>query len=286
MDWLDRMNRALEYIEANLGGQIELEQAARIACCSCFHFQRMFSYIADLPLAEYVRRRRMSLAAADLQAGERVLEVALKYGYSSPTAFNRAFQAVHGLPPSRAKKRGAVLKAYPPISFQITIKGDVEMNYRIEEKPAFRIVGSKTHLAGGQTEGFTRIPGLWAEAGADGLIPRLCGLMDGEPQGILGVCSVADGQAFDYYIAAASSQEVPEGLAAFTIPAATWAVFDCVGPLPGAVQEMQKRIFSEWLPGSGYQYASAPDVELYFEGDQSAADYRCQVWLPVTKAAN
>lgn len=284
MDWLDRMNRALEYIEANLSGQIELEQAARIACCSPFHFQRMFSYIADLPLAEYIRRRRMSRAAADLQAGERVLDVALKYGYNSPTAFNRAFQAVHGLPPSRAGSEGAVVKAYPPISFQITIKGEVEMEYRIEKKPAIRIVGSKTSFTGGQAQGFAQIPGQWAQAAKAGLIPRLCALMDSEPKGILGVCSIADGQAFDYYIAVASAQPAPKDLFSFEIPAATWAIFDCVGPLPGAMQALQKRIFSEWLPTSGYEYASAPDIELYFEGDQSAAGYRSQVWLPVSKA--
>lgn len=284
MDWLDRMNRALEYIETNLAGEIDLEQAARIACCSPFHFQRMFSYIADLPLAEYIRRRRMSRAAADLQTGARVLDTALKYGYDSPTAFNRAFQAVHGLAPSRAGQDGVALKAYPPISFQITIKGDVEMNYRIEKRPSFRIVGSKTHVPGGQAEGFSRIPALWAGADPD-LIPTLCGLMDGEPKGILGVCSVADGQGFDYYIAAASTRQPPEGLEEFVVPAATWAIFDCVGPLPGAIQDMmQKRIFSEWLPTSGYRYANAPDIELYFDGDQSAADYRCQIWLPVVKA--
>ena len=126
MEWIERFNQALDYMESHLDEQISYETAAQIACCSVYHFQRMFSYLAGIPLAEYIRRRRMSLAAVDLQSdGAKVLDVALKYGYDSPTAFNRAFHSVHGLPPSRAKRQGTALKAYPPISFQITVKGVV-----------------------------------------------------------------------------------------------------------------------------------------------------------------
>ena len=122
MEWLDRMNDALGYLEANLAGTADMEHAARLACCSVYHFGRMFSYIAGVPLSEYLRRRRMTLAAFDLQNGGRVLDVALRYGYESPTAFNRAFQSVHGVSPSAAQRDGAPLKAYPRISFKITVK--------------------------------------------------------------------------------------------------------------------------------------------------------------------
>ena len=132
MEWLDRMNDALGYLEANLAGTADMEHAARLACCSVYHFGRMFSYIAGVPLSEYLRRRRMTLAAFDLQNGGRVLDVALRYGYESPTAFNRAFQSVHGVSPSAAQRDGAPLKAYPRISFKITVKGEAEMDYRIK----------------------------------------------------------------------------------------------------------------------------------------------------------
>ena len=147
MEWLKHMNDALEYMEDNLAADISIEQAARLACCSQYHFQRMFSYIIGVPLSEYVRNRRLTKAALDLQSGDKVIDVALRYGYDSPTAFNRAFQAVHGIAPSAAQKQGTVLKAYPRVSFQITVKGVAEMEYRIVEKEAFRIVGVRTPIS-------------------------------------------------------------------------------------------------------------------------------------------
>jgi len=132
MEWLSCLNEAVNYLEEHLEDEIDLERVAQIACCSSFHFQRMFSYLADLPLSEYIRRRKMTRAVFDLQNGdERIIDIALKYGYESPTAFNRAFQSVHGMAPSAARSEGVILKAYPPISFKITIKGEAEMNYRI-----------------------------------------------------------------------------------------------------------------------------------------------------------
>ena len=111
MDWLSQWNEALDYLEAHLTEEVPPEALGRIACCGGYHFQRMFSYLAGVPLSEYIRRRRMTLAAADLRSGERVIDVALRYGYESPTAFNRAFQSIHGLPPSAAKREGTVLKS-------------------------------------------------------------------------------------------------------------------------------------------------------------------------------
>lgn len=283
MDWLSSLNDAMAYIEENLAGEIDLAHAARLACCSPYHLQRMFSYMAGVPLSEYIRRRRMTRAVFDLRSGEKVLDVALKYGYDSPTAFNRAFQGVHGAAPSAAKTEGVALKAYPPISFKITIKGEAEMNYRIEKMDAFRIVGVK--MTGDSDEGFSQVPKFWAKTAQAGKIPQICSLMNAQPMGLLGV-STGDwpnAKDFDYYIAAASTSPTPEGMEEYTVPAATWAVFECVGPMPGSIQELQKRIVTEWLPNSGYQYADAPDIEVYSEGDQSAADYVCWVWLPIEK---
>ncbi|ROR28071.1 AraC-like DNA-binding protein [Mobilisporobacter senegalensis] len=119
MEWLKQLNTAVNYIEEHLTDTIDMEKMAQIAHCSVFHFQRMFSYLAEVPLSEYIRRRKMTRAAFDLQNGnEKVIDIALKYGYESPTAFNRAFQSVHGIAPSIAKQSGIILKAFPPICFQ------------------------------------------------------------------------------------------------------------------------------------------------------------------------
>ncbi len=239
MEWLDRMNDALGYLEANLAGTADMEHAARLACCSVYHFGRMFSYIAGVPLSEYLRRRRMTLAAFDLQNGGRVLDVALRYGYESPTAFNRAFQSVHGVSPSAAQRDGAPLKAYPRISFKITVKGEAEMDYRIIKQEAFRIVGVREPLLPDFEDSFRRVPEFWGEAAASGMHE-------------------------------------------YVVPACTWAVFPGRGSMPAAMQELQKRVVSEWLPGSGYEWGQAPDLEVYLD-DGLSGESSFEVWLPVAK---
>ncbi|HAN20785.1 MAG: AraC family transcriptional regulator [Clostridiales bacterium GWF2_36_10] len=284
MDWLNCLNAALNYIEEHLDDEIDLERTAQIACCSTFHFQRMFSYIADLPLSEYIRRRRMTKAAVDLQnSNDKIIDIALKYGYDSPTAFNRAFHNIHGIAPSVARTEGIILKAFPPISFKITIKGEVEMNYRIEKKDAFKIVGVKQHYSASVEECFESVPKFWQETIQSGIIPSLCSLMDKKPFGILGVSTCMNSNNFDYYIAVATNKETPNDLVEYTIPECSWAIFECIGAMPNAIQTLQKLIVTEWLPTCGYEYANAPDIEVYFEGDQKADDYKCEVWLPVVK---
>lgn len=284
MEWLQRLNESIRYIEENLAGEIDYGLAAKTACCSTFHYQRMFSYIAGIPLSEYVRRRRMTAAAFDLQSGGiKVIDAALKYGYESPTAFNRAFQSVHGVTPSMAREEGVQLKAFPRISFTISIKGEAEMNYRIEKRDAFKIVGVKEHFDMSLEESFRNVPLFWQKTVQSGAVPQILAEMDREPYGLLGVSTCMNGRDFDYYIAVASSRPAKEGMAEYEVPACTWAIFDCVGPMPQALQDLQKRIVTEWLPASGYEYADAPDIEVYPEGDQLSAEYRCQAWLPVTR---
>ena len=147
MEWVERLNQSMNYIEEHLTGEIDYEQLGRIACCSTYHYQRMFTYMAGITLAEYIRRRKMSLAAVDLQGGdERIIDIAEKYGYRSPTAFNRAFQSFHGIAPSSVKDEGVSVKSFSPIVFKIAVKGAIEMNYRIETKEAFRIIGVSAPL--------------------------------------------------------------------------------------------------------------------------------------------
>lgn len=278
MEWLKNWNDALDYLEEHLEDEIKLEELGRLAGCSPYHFQRMFSYLAGVPLSEYIRRRRMTLAVAALRAGEKVLDVALRCGYDSPTAFNRAFQSVHGVPPSLVKQDGVKLKAFPRIHFKSVVKGATEMEYQIVQKPAFRIVGFRTPIPTDQEESFQCVPQFWAETGHR--LGELIPLMDQSFPGVLGVCTMNEENY--YYIAVASDAAPPDGGHEWTVPAATWAIFSGQGSLPMAIQELQKRIVSEWLPSSGYEWAQAPDIEVYLSTpDSEAAQF--QIWIPVTK---
>ena len=279
MDWLDNWNRAMEYLEEHLEEELDLKELGKLAGCSAYHFQRMFSYLAGVPLHEYIRRRRMTLAAAELQSGEKVLDVALRFGYESPTSFNRAFQALHGIPPSEAKQSGVKLKAFSRIRFKFILKGAEEMEYQIVKEKAFRIVGFRTPQPSDAEESFRVIPRFWSEVGSR--IGELLPLMNSNPSGILGICTCNETENH-YYIAVASSAPVPEGMYEWTVPAASWAVFSGAGSLPFAIQDLQKRIVSEWLPDSGYEWEQAPDVEVYLD-PPGGAESRFQVWLPVTK---
>lgn len=289
MDWLKGMNQALDYVESNLDGTISSAEIAKFTNCSQYHFLRLFSTITGLPLSEYIRRRRLSKAAFDLQnTDEKVIDIGLKYGYSSPTAFNRAFANQHGVSPSKAREKGVVLKDYPKISFQITMKGEVEMEYKIVELDAFKIVGAKLETTFENEKSYEEVPKFWQKCAMEGTIMKMLPLMNTELKGVLGVSSanyvsITSEPRFDYYIAVASNAPTPEGFDQFIVPAATWAIFDCYGPLPHTLTNLQKRIVTEWLPTSGYEYADAPDIEWNSEGDPSAADYHTQAWLPVRK---
>lgn len=282
MEWIERLNNAINYIEENLTRKIDYEEAARIACCSAYHFQRMFAYMANMPLSEYIRRRRMSLAAVDLQSGdERVIDVALKYGYNSPTAFNRAFQSVHGIAPSSVKKVGISVKSYPPISFKITIQGAEEMNYRIEKKEAFRIVGVSASLHKEIEKNFSVVPQMWQKASTDGTINKLVGMMNCQPMGVLGVSACGSNEEWKYFIAVSSNLPTDNGLEEYLVSSFTWAIFSGEGVCPQAIQELERRIVTEWLPTSGYEYDNGPDIELYISPDPQNAKF--EVWIPVIK---
>lgn len=279
MEWVDKLNQAMDYIEEHLTEEVDYQRLGQIACCSAFHFQRMFTYMAGVPLSEYIRRRKMSLAAVDLQSsGDKIIDIAAKYGYSSPTAFNRAFQAVHGIAPSAVRNEGVPIKSFPPIAFRISVKGAGELNYRIERKAAFRIIGVSQPLCSDLESNFAVVPGMWEAAAANGTMEKLAGLMNTPPMGLLGVSICNDEEQWRYFIAVSSDaySEFEE----YTVPAATWAIFPGTGTNT-SLQELEQRIITEWLPGSGYEYANAPDIEVYLNPDPQNAQY--EVWIPVTK---
>ncbi len=281
MDWAQCFNEAIRFLERDLTQPPDVEAAARLAGCSVFHFQRMFAYVAGMPLSQYLRRRKMSLAAEELQIDGKINEVALRYGYASPTAFNRAFQAVHGIAPSEAKNEGAVLKAYPPVRFHLALTGGAALEYRIERHGAFSIIGISADIGSEMEQNFQHAPALWARAAAKGLVEKLMPLMDTQPRGLLGVSSQTQNEHWRYWLAVASTQAPPAWAQSAQVPAAVWAVFPGRGAMPRAIQQLEKRIVTEWLPGSGYEYGDAPDIEVYRTPNPQDASF--EIWLPVTK---
>lgn len=280
MEWVERLNQSILYIEEHLTSEIDYKRLGQIACCSAYHYQRMFTYMAGVTLAEYIRRRRMSLAAVDLQSKqEKIIDIAEKYGYNSPTAFNRAFQTVHGIAPSAVKNAGVSVKSFPPITFTISIKGVKEMNYRIETKDAFRIIGKSAPLHKEVAQNFMAVPQMWQEAAMNGTIQKLASLMDIPPMGLLGVSVCKDDEQWNYFIAVSSTQSSRE-FEEYIVPASTWAIFPG-GGVNQSIQELEQRIITEWLPTSGYEYGDGPDLEVYLNPDPQNAQY--EVWIPVKR---
>lgn len=284
MKWLENLSNAIEYIENNLDKDISIDAAAQIACCSTYYFQRVFTYVAGISLSEYIRRRRMSQAAFELQkTDKKVLDIALKYGYSSPTAFNRAFQSVHGITPVAAKKIGSVLNSYPPIKFSVKVTGGTAMSYRITEKAAMRIVGIRIPLVADMEENQKVVPEFWKDTLENNHLPKILELANQEPGGILGVTVYVNPQEIFYYIAASTTETVPENMFEFEIPASTWVVFENDGYFKEDVQNVFKRFYTEWLPFSGYEYAGLPDLEVYPVMPGKPLNGHSEVWIGIKK---
>ena len=282
MDWLHNMNSALEYIEANLDGDISYAQIARLACCSSYHFQRMFPYITGVSLSEYIRRRRLTLAAFELQTTTaKVIDLAVKYGYASAGAFSRAFKILHGITPGSARE-AATLKAYPRMSFSLTMKGDCEMIYRIIDRESFEVFGVYTRISTDQETAFRQVPEFFRKCD-DALVPD-------EINGILGrfhdnhtISALFDhsDSSFKYMLCnfLPKGLEVPKKFTRLTVPAATWAVFDSP---EYDTRALWRRVWSEWFPSSGYEIAEGPQLEMYY-GLAGHQNVFSEIWLPVRK---
>jgi len=276
MDWIKKLNDSIEYIEENILSEVNYKKLGEIANCSAYHYQRMFIYMAGMSVSEYIRKRKMSLAVVDLLAGKKVIDVALKYGYKSPTAFNRAFNSIHGIAPSILKNDISSVKSFPAISFTLNVKGLNELNYRIEKKDAFQVVGISMAISNEIEENIQEIPQMWNRARKDNSINELVELMSDMQQGVFGISHCLDNEEFRYYIAVNS--DTISKFEKLTIPTATWAIFSNQGA-GISIQELQARIYLEWLPSSGYEYANLPDIELYLNPDPK--DTKFEVWVPI-----
>ena len=298
MDWITGIQKAIDYIEANLTEEIDYEKVAAESFSSSYHFQRVFSILCGYTLGEYIRLRRLSLAGAELANDkEKVIDIALKYGYDSPDSFAKAFQKFHGITPSQARADGSMLKSFSRLSIKISLEGGSIMNYRIEEKDEMILTGYKRRFSG--------IPGERMEQEKEMYVKTrplqyiLQGL-SGDVINNFDIITNIDDEGYDFYIASQLNEYCRNNLnkdgvlgAEFakyyenvTIPKCTYAIFEterCAYPTMTFL-DLRRKIASEWLPNSGYQLKDAPELVVthWFEGEKRNQRYR-ELWIPVEK---
>jgi AraC family transcriptional regulator len=276
MDWVGRMNQAVSYVEDHLSQDIDPDEIARIMACPFSVFQRFFIHISGTPLSEYVRRRRLTLAAYELQNTDgKIIDIALKYGYESPDAFCVAFKRLHGVPPALARQPETQLKFYPRLIFKLTIEGVAEMNYRHVEKESFKVMGRRrTTPTGG---------GTWELCKKDGSIEKISEIGGGKP--LLGLCFGFDSEGNnDYMVAAETQSDDLPGFESFTLPKSSWLVFEANGAISaGVLGATWKRIYGEFLPQSEYRQAGLPTIEVYTLWDDGKDTCKVEIWIPVEK---
>ncbi|MCA1010559.1 AraC family transcriptional regulator [Halobacillus halophilus] len=285
MTLVEAMQRSIDYMENHLLEDISIEEIASQADTSVFHFQRMFTLLTEIPVAEYLRKRRLTLAAHELsKTNGKVIDIALKYGYDTPESFSKAFKNQHGITPREAKCFTGKMQSYNRLVIQVNVKGAEPMLYHMVEKGPIQVAGVKWELSCENGENQRVIPELWEKVNGDGTSGELTILNDGDIRGLLGVCvdkSDVQAELIDYWIAAAHKGEVPERFSQLELPASKWAVFEVHGPMPLSIQKVWKQIYSEWFPSSGYEHAGTPDLEVYSEGDPYSEDYYSEIWIPV-----
>lgn len=291
MDWISVLQRALDYVEEHITEPVDYEEVAKAAYSSSFHFQRVFHAICGYSLGDYIRFRRLSLAGGELACtDEKVIDVALKYGYDTPESFSRAFTRFHGVSPSAAR-HGANLKSFSKLSVKLILHGGTAMDYRIEKKDAFEVVLRKKNFPKAHEVTTREIAKFWGACQTDGTIPAICKYIPENnmfDQCIIGVSFGAEPTSpnndFPYGIGAHyNGKEITEDyLTVETIPAHTYAVFQCVGKMPEAFQKVYKYICTEFFPTSEYQPCGI-EIESYPSADIQHADYTCEIWIAVEK---
>ncbi|MFF2194821.1 GyrI-like domain-containing protein [Streptomyces sp. NPDC058157] len=288
---LERLNQAMEYVEAHLDQQVEVSELARITVTSEYHFRRLFSSLAGMPLSEYVRRRRLTVAGAAVLAGEpTLLEIAVRYGYTSGEAFARAFRAVHGVGPGEARRTGAALSSQPRLSFRLTVEGNSTMRYRIVEKEAFRVVGKKARVPLIFQGVNPHIAELIRSIPAETML-RITGFSDQDPEGVVSATvrlsdGFEEGGALDYYhcvVTAAAAAGLPGDLDVLDCPAGTWAVFENSGPFPQALQQMWADVAAQWIPSNPYEYRPGPEILRTRPSADEPEHSDAQLWIPVIR---
>ena len=272
--WIEGFQGSIDFIERNLTEELDIEDIAGKAALSPFYYQRIFGALCGMTVGEYIRARRMTLAAQELsRAGMKVIDAAVKYGYDSPDSFAKAFQKFHGITPSQAREPGALLRSFAPLHIKITMEGGSMLNYRIVEKAPFTIVGIRRRF--NSDTSYEEVPKFWDEWLAQGETRPI--------MGTFGVCLNMEGKDFDYWIADLYYpwEEIPDGCETRVIPASAWAQFPCTIK---TLQDTNTKIWSEWLPAlQGFSLAGEYDIEVYLPPEEGSQDMSVYIWVPLKK---
>lgn len=284
MGWVERIGDAINYIEDNITDELNIEDIAKQVYVSPYYFQKCFTMLCGFTVGEYIRQRRLTLAGSEVVAtDDKIIDIALKYGYDSPDSFTRAFTRFHGATPAAVRKEGAVVKSFASLKIKFTLEGGYIMDYKIVEKEAFTVMGlSKTFK---YDSAFAEVPKFWDEYCKSGKNKVICGMFG------ISIDESMGNSEFEYLIADNYMpwKEVPEGFVTKVIPKHTWAVFPCKGPLPKSLQDVNQKIFSEWLPNCrDYEIAAGYNVELYsnvadYPNGLQDENYYSEMWIPVKK---
>lgn len=281
MEWTEALKASIEYMEKHLLEDVNADAVARHVHMSSFYFQKGFSIVTGYTIGDYIRNRRLYLAAVDLLPQDsKVIDVALKYGYETPESFSKAFKRFHGITPMQIKQKQASIKSFQPLVIKLTVEGGSMMDVRFEAMDAFKIVGKSRQF--NTDNAYEEIPKFWTEYCNNQ--EKECVASGSTNYGVYGISMELNNHKDFTYFIAGDYVDTPtgEGFEVYEIPAYTWAKFRCVGPLPGALQSVNTRIYQEWLPGNDkYQIAAGISVEMYTEGNMQAADYISEVWIPV-----
>jgi AraC family transcriptional regulator len=284
MNWLKTLNSSLDYIEEHITEKIDCEDVAKNAFSSYYHFMRMFFVLSGLNLGEYIRNRRLTLAASDLvSSNEKIIDIALKYQYNTPESFSKAFKRFHGVTPRKAKLQQPELKMFSKLTFQIKLQGDYLMNYKIIKKNEITFKGIQKNISTNDGQNFVEIPKLWDEVMQNGVYKSL--LEKADDMGVVGICYDHDNEKniFKYMIGIANEDAMIEKSTTVTFEPQTYAAFKSVGALPKAIQNTIGQIYSEWFPSSNFEHSGGPEFEVYTPGNAHDDNYVCYYWVPIVK---
>ena len=280
MQMIQFFNETINYIESVLDSEIDEDKIARLSTYSYPMFSRLFSILTGTTLSEYLRSRRLTEAAIILRdTDEKIIDIAMKYGYESSDSFGAAFKNFHGFTPSEVRN-GKPFKLVSRVQLALSVRGGRSMNATIQKKKAFTVAGVNE-----QNINSSLCPDVWNKLYKKYSHNELASLGKGQS---VGVCHDVKNPATINYMAGYIVDDADKakimGLDVLEIAEAEYAIVELTGSVPGCIHNGWKYAMEVFFPEHGYVHSGKPDFEYYHEGDMKSKDYKMELWIPITKA--